>query len=1072
MSDREQQGVERNPADDQVARDRIVSDLQCNFVVEAAAGTGKTTNLVGRLVALVAEGVAEPSQIAAITFTKKAAGELRTRFQNALEREMRDGIRSPGQVERVRQALSKIDQSYVGTIHSFCGRMLRERPVEGGVPPDFVELEANETTAFNGGIWERYVQKLYLQRSELLEALEQTDITIADLRDRMLSLSDETDLDLVHEKPGERPRPDLRDAWRELIRATSSLAEQMPPELHENGPDDLQKALFRTRALRGDPNPDTLTIVRLLKDFEFSNPDDKVKPSRWKKGLAEPLREQLRELCEQTITPALREWREFCHPIVIEIIEPAIRMAREERIAAGQLSFQDLLTLARDLLRDHQEIRLWFRNRYRFVLVDEFQDTDPIQAEILFYLTGEGDSDDWRELRPREGSLFIVGDPKQSIYRFRRADIELYQEVKRRIVDSGGEALQLTRNFRSTPALCEWLNERFSGILPDEETPQQAAMVEVEAHREDRGGFQGVFHHQYSGYASKVASEEGRKIAAWIRDAVEHGRTIVEDGIEREMRWSDFMLLAPDRNRLHCYADAMEVEMIPYEITGARGFGRSVELRALAAFLRAVIDPDDEVSLVAYLRGRLSGVSDDELWRYRRVGGWWSYLSDPPDETPELIRRAMQHLRESRREALELPPAAVIARAIERLGLTPWSLVLDGGQTRSGNLYKAVAIARRMSAQGSSLTAIVEELTRLTEERNDIEELSLRGGSGDVVRIMNLHQAKGLEAPVVFLVDPNDGRDHDPEIRVERLENPPRAHVAVTKPVGFSRSMLAHPRNWEVVVETEQKFLKAEDDRLLYVAATRARQALIVSTKLSKDVVAGPWEQLHSDDLPELPPKVSEVPEPVDRELELDLEEELETLEARRSGIARSSWEIRSVTAGGHELLAADARGGRGASWGRVLHRALEVVMRHDSIDVAQLAGNLLREEGRSDREAEEVVAWVNRVRSTDLWRRARTADAVHVEMPFATVVTEAEREILTRGVADLVFREQGGWVIVDYKSDTTAGRLDDLVRAYTPQVEAYVRVWQEQTGKETVGYLLFLDGSHEVKVAHLPVHV
>lgn len=1053
-------------SDDTVARERIRSELHVNLVVEAAAGTGKTTNLVDRLVALIATGVAEPRQIAAITFTKKAAGELRERFQNVLEREATKAEPDSPRLANIRRGLEQIDQSYLGTIHSFCGRMLRERPVEAGVAPDFRELEEIEATALNEEVWSSYVQELYLERSDLLLALDQTDLTIVELRTLMLSLCDETDVELVTEKSS---RPDVRPAWRELIRIAEELERQMPSAAPEKGWDELQKLIRSTAALRRARDPDDLDVVRLLKFFESSNPAGKVKNNRWPDSDPDEIKETIRSLCEEIVAPTLRAWREYCHPIAIEVVVPAIERARETRIDLGRLSFQDLLTIARDLLRDHLDVRRWFQNRYRFVLVDEFQDTDPIQAEILFYLTGEGDATSWRNLRPRPGSLFIVGDPKQSIYRFRRADIALYKEVKDLIVGSGGEVLQLAKNFRSTGRLCGWVNDRFSAILPEEESPEQAGMVRVEAHRPDEGGFGGIYVQRFTGKGiGQVVQQEAGRIAEWIRDAVHEKRTIVDQGIERPMRWGDFMILARERPRLKMYAEALERQMIPYEITGGRGFSSSRELRALAAFLRAVIDPDDQVSLVAFLRGPLAGVSDDELWRFREAEGRWSYLGSTPDDAPEAVLVAYEHLRRSRSEALELSPAAVIGRAVDRLGIAAWSLAMEGGQTRSGNLYKAMTIARRMSSNGESLTAIVEELTRLSDEQNDLEELSLRASSENVVRIMNLHQAKGLESHVVFLVDPRDKGPRSPLSHVDRTTEPALAHVTVTKPRKFGGAeILAQPRNWDEHAERECQFIQAEEARLLYVAATRAREALVVSNWSRGTGERGPWVDLVTDDLPDLPECLSERSEIEERPLDLEVGDEAASINEALELVRKPSWEVRSASAEGHALPGAAAgAAGRGASWGRVLHRALEVMINDEELDLRALAGNLLRDEGRSENEAEDAVQWLLRVKETSLWKRAKESERALVEVPFATLREEQDKEVVLRGVADMVFRENDRWVIVDYKSDATSGRLDQLVESYRSQIEAYARVWHEQTGEATRGYLLFLDGSHEVEVA------
>ena len=387
---------------------------------------------------------------------------------------------------------------------------------------------------------------------------------------------------------------------------------------------------------------------------------------------------------------------------------------------------------------------------------------------------------------------------------------------------------------------------------------------------------------------------------------------------------------------------------------------------------------------------------------------------------------------------------------------------MEGGQTRSGNLYKALTIARRMSSQGASLTAIVEELTRLMEEPNDLEELSLRGANEDVVRLMNLHQAKGLEAPVVFLVDPSGANDHPPSSHIDRKADPPRAYVSVTKPKSnFGVELLAHPQEWEEKVERERGFTTAEEDRLLYVAATRAGQALIVCTMRTQKNVKGPWAPLWDDELPELPELTEQRAASKDRDVAIDVSESVAGIERSLEAIRRPSWTL--AKASGHDGAPLEgAERGKGASWGRVLHRMLEVVMKDDGVALEPLARNLLRDEGRSDEDLPEAIEWVRRVKETNLWMRARGAEKVLVEVPFAV----NEGDVLMRGVADLVFRENGRWIVVDYKSDATAGRLDRLVEHYKGQIETYARIWHDQTGEETVGVLLFLDGGQEVEVA------
>ena len=356
---------------DQPARDAIVERLDENMVVEAGAGTGKTTSLVERVVALVTTGRASMGGIAAITFTEAAAAELRSRIGETLERVGSDPDREQVERERCVRAVDDLDQSAIQTLHSFAASLLRERPLEAGLPPGFNVRDPIEAEVAFERKWSEWLDAT-LDDPEAQEALRpalEGGMTLRHIREIAVSFNTNYDL--------------LADA------SFDSLPEQ-------SGEGEREAAL--------------LPVLELLRRFALDYAD--------------------------------------------------------ERKAAGEVEFQDLLVLARDLLRDSIPARDHFRDRYSHVLIDEVQDTDPLQAELAFFLAedvseGVDTSDrpkDWRDVRPADGKLFIVGDPKQSIYRFRRADI---QQVKRMQELVGGSNEKLTQNFRSQSPVISWVNHVF-----------------------------------------------------------------------------------------------------------------------------------------------------------------------------------------------------------------------------------------------------------------------------------------------------------------------------------------------------------------------------------------------------------------------------------------------------------------------------------------------------------------------------------------------------------------------------------------------------------------------------------
>jgi ATP-dependent helicase/nuclease subunit A len=726
-----------------------------------------------------------------------------------------------------------------------------------------------------------------------------------------------------------------------------------------------------------------------------------------------------------------------------------------------------------------------FRAASACLLVDEFQDTDPLQAEILFYLTGEETEEkSWRKLVPRSGSLFIVGDPKQSIYRFRRADITTYIEVRELIRKVGGAIVTLSTNFRSTPAICTFVNETFPTLLDknEVEAQRQAEHVNLVPFREET--LPGV-HRLITAIQGKPSKEEvneaeAASVAARIRAMVEAGSPVLGDGEERPANWSDFLLVSWSKPRLLHYAEALEREGIPYDITGGRAFQSSEELQALLPPLRAILEPDDRIPLVAFLRGPLCGVSDDALYRFRRLKGTFSIWSTLPEGTDEGIVRGMAILRETAQEASKLPPGAVIGRLVERLGMMARAATLERAETRSGNLALALSYARNDSAQGASLAEIVDTFEKLLDENSEIEEMNIEPAAPNAVRMMNLHQVKGLESPFVFLIDPSPAFPFPVSLVVERGEEN-RGHMPLRWkrwPKARNEDLHGQPRDWDALEAGEKLFVTAQNKRLLYVAATRARQWLAIGLRRKFTQKgfsdSGAWEELAADAIPELDAsEFSEARAWPDSAESGTFEQAARKLESSRVHSLTPSYSVLPITKLAHlgeqeKVVRAEEGLGKGTSWGRVMHRLFEALIRDDAADVEKLAANLLKDEERDAADLDEVVRTVAAVTSSPLWQRVLAADERHAEVPFALEVParelglEGPESTLLHGTVDLVFREGAVWHIVDYKTDSTKDRLESLVAYYRPQVEHYAKFWSKLTGAETKAGLFFVDGCRE----------
>ncbi len=849
-----------NPAviDDEPIRERIRSSLDESLLVEAAAGTGKTTVLVDRLVAVLARGSTSVDRVVAVTFTRKAAGELKLRLRHELDR-ARAATGDAGEQACLEQALARLEEAHIGTIHSFCAQILRERPVEAGIDPAFEEVDEDASAglfdrAFQGWIeakldempegLRRALSRLALQRSfdrsTPLERLREAGRSLVDWRD--------------FEADWERREFGRETAIDTLFDAVVELAELC--DKCRNRHDYLRRALEPAKALHESVRHIESVAQRDYDELEAQLAElyYQLHRNRSWKGRGQwfapgvPRDQALR--IRESVTSTLEEFKRCADADVAALLRTELRevVADYEALKrkTGQLDFLDLLLLTRDLIRGNDGVRRELQERFTHLFVDEFQDTDPLQAEILLLLAADDpDETAWRRARPLAGKLFLVGDPKQSIYRFRRADVVLYQGIKRQLERSDSVGLvQLQKSYRAVRPLQQAVNSAFAKEMTGDEASGQPEYIPLDPHRDPPAGQPQIVvvpAPDPFGYSrvtkTKIEAclpDATAAFLAWLID--DSGWTVEEDGRQVAvaprhvaMLFRRFMSWGGDVTR--GYVRALEARGIPHLLVGGRSFHQREEVETLRAALTAVEWPDDRLAVYAAVRGSLFAVPDNLLLRYR-LDSWrlHPFAPRPPDDDEGIFQpvvEALDKLAELHRRRNRVPITDTIHRLLEYTRAHAGFALRPAGHQVLANVERVCDLARGFEIRGGlSFRGFVELLDREAERPGSSHSPVLEEGA-EGVRLMTAHAAKGLEFPIVVLTDLT--------ANIARAE--PGHYVDAT--AGLCASKLLGLSPWELQdhADLERSRDQAEGVRLAYVAATRARDLLVVPA-----VGTEPWQ--------------------------------------------------------------------------------------------------------------------------------------------------------------------------------------------------------------------------------------
>ena len=1114
-------------AADEQSRAVIRENLDDTLFVEASAGTGKTTSLVDRVVNLVATGRSTLDRLAAITFTESAAAELRDRVRQQLELAGEDESRSEEERRRCRQGAADLDQAAIRTLHAFAAQLLHERPLEAGLPPAFETTDEIAAGIRFNEAWNAWLDSALDEGSELATPLA-IGLTLGMSLDQLKAAAME-----FH-----RNYTDLADTtfgpWVLPATAASQMIVDASPELERlcrysnQGMSDRLYAFINAKlpALRrlAYADPGSPAAFRLLGRVLPIRAGNRGRQSDWDtdpvsgRNACAALKTFLTDLDEAVSEEMTVARRAALLPVLESLREFALQYANQRR-EEGRAEFHDLLVWARNLLRDNLDVRDHFRDRFSHLLIDEAQDTDPIQTEIAMFLSesiagGDGGNSrptSWEEVTPEQGKLFVVGDPKQSIYRFRRADVAQMLRLQKQMELAGGSRVSLVQNFRSQEKLVTWVNRVFAEWMGEGEVEGSdfSQAIYEGMYPRWQGDTGSPFQPQVWALANEasgtrigpVRQQESADITALLNQIVSQEWQVLDEEATRNggqetyraARFSDICILMPRRTALAILERGLEVQDVPYRLESASLIFETQEIRDLVNCLRAIDNPANQVATVAALRSPAFGCSDVDLFVHHEGGGRFDYLADPTTQPEGMVRDALAVLRSFHQDRHSGSIGALIDRFVRERMLMEVAV----GHPRMREQWRRYRFMverawQFTAAGGSSLRAFVEWVEDQMSEHARVSEAPVPESDEEAVRVMTIHAAKGLEFPIVVLTGINSGRSGGSE-RV--LFDRSRGRVEVG--LGGQQHRMS-TAGFEELVEAERKMSEAEGVRLMYVAATRARDHLVLSLRrtdnndgvksdagrIAKFLEGHPslWTEITPDATPDATgtdsgdPSTSQyIPSLQEHSLESlrqweDERESLFDVVGRPSSAAATALgrpkEDPTEDKPEQESNEPWRIGRAGTGRGRAVHAVLQTVDLATGDGIPERSRAQAAAEGVPDYEQDIVQLCRNAVES-EVVKRAVASERYWREVPVAVGMGGGS----LHGFIDLLFEEPDGLVVVDYKTDSVrAKETAEAVQRYRLQGGAYAHAIQQLTGKPVKeAIFLYLRSRTEEPLPNLP---
>ena len=1071
---------------DKISRERISRDLDTNFFVEASAGSGKTSKLVERMIAIVRRNGGDIRKICAITFTKNAANEFYRRFRDELNTQIN---KTTGlEQENFKEALENIDLCFLGTIDAFCQMIVSEHPMEAGVPSDaaitsnddMLPIFRAELTKVQKGIYGKELRGMYRRINRMFYDADEKIIS------QLPYFMNTRDTRHVHdEKLTQNVDVMLEKEIVELRKAFDALEKNMDCISVKTIAAKKAKDSFHTmkRAIDGKWNYNICAVeksLNLMKGLRLDCDPEKIGVPD---GIFKPHGGHYSWYDCTVDDPGhiYGTLKEIIYSCFIEFMEK-FSLALEGKLKAdGNLTFFDYKKCLRDMLRkdisDGGALTKHIYNRHSYFLLDEFQDTDPMQVELFFYLCAKNPCDNWTKCIPQPGSLFIVGDPKQSIYRFRYADVASYLFVKRLFKSPVGEQLCLYRNFRSTSVMCDCFNKLYSTILPEEDEEDQSRFEAIpeDPDKVSNCGLSGI----YSYEGTYDADLEAHSISKLIRTLVNNENAMIHDGKNlRKIDFNDIMVITYKKDNLDTFMRICADDNIPVYVEGSTMFSECRSLGYISAIMGALSKPDDSFLVYNALLCGLFDITDKQLSEYCRIHKRLRLRSyeEEGSKFPE-INDTLNILAPLVKLARYASPSSVFESIMDKL-----PIIEKAGTEHLEYVFYALELIRNEENAGTvkCLEDAAKLLNEMIADEKGIERSMNLKHDENNVHFANLHKVKGLEAPVIILASEKAPKKKKPLTHTEYAAGKGTSYVFEMKVKKFKPHFASTSKFSDKMMQ-ETESLRAEGKRLLYVAGTRAKNLLIIGnaanySNYSKPAEHGYWDELLTTASNDIYDKIGDnaiaVPDSVKIDADSITEKANSECLLNDRSVQKKSYEIirpstiRIKSRQEEESSSFDSKdesvknkkdGIDPVLLGTMMHKIMEnMVLSENNFSADELSEMVLAkydfDANKKDEYRTLLITATDKIKhggflqqnssSQDILRTLLNADEKYCEVPFCL----KQENSIFHGVIDAVYREGNSWHIIDYKTNADP---DDLDEKYMGQLNAYIAAFKALTGND-----------------------